>query len=431
MVLNKQSEDKRVGELVKLLEAEGIETLDFSDRIKGEVIAFLEPRFVPGGDDLLKLPKGTKVIGYSAEIKGLDSLGLVYQSICDDAEFTKENNRLTALAMREILGNTDGKRILVIGWGGLFEELREAFGDVHLLTLNPQKEEKATEVFGDKAHFGDVNLSKFDIIINTVPKQVIGKKILDTICISCKRPVIYDLASAPYGFDWTGVKKERFNYKIEPGLPGRFFPQLAALCAYKYIKKEVVMRVSAKPTLVLGITGSSCTYTKLLPVVEELEKTYDIVPVMSDAADQENRFCDIVEFRARLREITGKDYMRTITDTEKLSHYPNIVAGAVIPATGNTIARLANAVHDGAVTLAMKALLRNNKPIVIGISSNDSLCGGAENIGKLLGRKNFFFVPFTQDDPTGKPYSVVCDFSRVKATIDEAVAGRQLQPILT
>ena len=185
-----------------------------------------------------------------------------------------------------------------------------------------------------------------------------------------------------------------------------------------------------KPSVVLGITGSSCTYTKLLPVLEEIGKTYDIIPIMSEAADQENRFCDIVEFRKRLGEITGKDYMKTITDTEKLSHYPNIVAGMVLPATGNTIARLANSVHDGAVTLAMKALLRNNKPIIIGISTNDALCGGAINIGALMGRKNYYFVPFMQDDYKAKPYSIVCDFTRVKETIDLAVKGTQIQPML-
>ncbi|MCL2587030.1 MAG: dipicolinate synthase subunit B [Firmicutes bacterium] len=420
VILNNESSDKRVAELGKLFDEKDL-------NIPGLTIAFWEPRFVPSGDELLRLPKGTKVFGYPKTLNGLTELGLEYHSLLDDAEFVKENNRLTALAMKEILGDVGGKKVLIIGWGALFAELEKVLGDVHLLTLNPDKVNEARQVFGDRAHGEEVRLNRFDIVINTVPKQIIKRKHFG--CLNCKKPKIYELASAPYGFEWAGVPKEKYDYKIEQGLPGRFFPQLAALAAYNSIMKKI--EVQDKPSVVLGITGSSCTYTKLLPVVEELSKTYDIIPVMSEAADQENRFCDIVQFRERLREITGKDYMKTISDTEYLSHYPNIVAGTVVPATGNTIARLANAVHDGAVTLAMKALLRNNKPIIIGISTNDALCGGAENIGKLMGRKNIYFVPFTQDDPHIKPYSIVCHFDRVKQAIDEAIQGKQIQPILT
>jgi len=421
VILNKKSKDKRVEELGKLFKDANLNN--------DKVIAFLEPGHIPSGDELLKFPKGTKVFGYQKQLNGLDSLGLKYYSITDDEDFNRENNRLTALAMQEILGDVENKKIIVIGNGALFAELKKVFPGVHLLTLNPEKIKGASEIFGDRAHFDDVDLTKFDIIINTVPAQIIKRKHFGK-CVTCfARPKIYDLASSPFGFDWTGMQKDLFNYVIEPGLPGRFFPQKAALAAYNTIMKTIQSK-SDKPSIVLGITGSSCTYTKLLPVVQDLAMHYDIIPVLSEAADQENRFCDINEFRKELINITKKDYMKTISDTEKLSHYPNIVAGAVIPATGNTMARLANAVHDGAVTLAMKALLRNNKPVVIGISTNDALCGGAENIGKLLGRKNIFFVPFMQDDPIAKPYSIVCDFSKVKETIDSAIMGQQLQPII-
>ena len=465
VILNTKSADARVGELVKILESQNIPLADFGDKLRAPAIAFLEPRFFPSGDQLVALPQGTRVFGFPKDLGGLGELGLEYISLCDDSEFVADNNRLTARAMREILiqrfKTIENIRILIIGWGQLFKELESELSDaqIHLLTLNPAKIDKARGLYGERAHGAEVNLAEFQIIINTIPQPLIDKKFLNKI--SSNSPAIYDLASPPYGINWDSVVKAKFDYRIEPSLPGRFYPREAAQAILraimrqtqltphintkeetmnkdKNIEKEradelvtVARTEGAKPAVVLGITGSSCTYTKLLPMLRELVKTYDVIPVMSDAADQENRFCDIKKFRKELMAITGQKYLKTIADTEILSHNANIVAGAVIPATGNTIARLANAIHDGAVTLAMKALLRNSRPVIIGISTNDALCGNAENIGKLLGRKNIYFVPFKQDDPTKKPFSIVCDFTKVKDTLDSAIKGKQLQPILS
>jgi dipicolinate synthase subunit B len=151
---------------------------------------------------------------------------------------------------------------------------------------------------------------------------------------------------------------------------------------------------------------------------------------MSDNAVKKNRFCNIEDFIADVEEICGNKVVTTIADAEKLSANKGIVASLILPCTGNTIAKLAGAVNDTCVTMTVKALLRNNKPCVIGVSTNDALSGNACNIGLLLNRRGHFFVPFAQDDPIGKPYSLVCDFGQVVQTLDSAIKRLQIQPII-
>jgi dipicolinate synthase subunit B len=168
----------------------------------------------------------------------------------------------------------------------------------------------------------------------------------------------------------------------------------------------------------------------LLPCVRELQKDFNIIPVLSPNATLQNRFGDIEKFKTDLRECCVSNIITTIAGAETLASNRDIAASVVLPATGNTIAKLANAVTDTCVTMAVKALLRNNKPCIVGISTNDALSGNASNIGVLLNRKNYFFVPFTQDDFVNKPYSMVCNFGAVGETIKLALNGRQIQPIV-
>ena len=122
--------------------------------------------------------------------------------------------------------------------------------------------------------------------------------------------------------------------------------------------------------------------------------------------------------------------MRTLSDVEPIGPKQLLDLLVVMPCTGNTIAKLANGVADSAVTLACKAHLRNEAPIVLAVSSNDALGGNAENLGKLLARKHFYFVPFGQDDPVQKPCSLVADFTKLPETVEAALDGKQLQPML-
>jgi dipicolinate synthase subunit B len=152
--------------------------------------------------------------------------------------------------------------------------------------------------------------------------------------------------------------------------------------------------------------------------------------VLSENANVPNRFTDIDGFKDKIREITGHNIITNIAAAETLSADKRIRCAVIFPATGNTIAKLTHAVTDTCVLMAVKALLRNAKPCVIGISTNDALSGNAKNIGELLNRRNIYFVPFGQDDAQNKPYSCICDFTKVKETIKAALDGRQLQPVL-
>jgi len=452
--INTKSADKRVGELVKLLN--GYDVFDFADKVveaeigDGESIAFLEPRVVPTAELFVNLPKGATVFGYMKSIDEelMKSKFLKYVCLSCDEEFIRENNYLTALAMADILKERfgeDSKKILIIGWGKLTAQLEKVFEsvvqeskhEISVLNFNPHKREQLTQKYGERAYFQNVSLAKFDVIINTVPSPVVGEKLLRTIyfCRTCKnqvpkaKPAIYELASEPYGFDWGGLDMNKFDYKIEPALPGRFYPDKAAKAVHNAIVRHDKL-LSDKPSIVLCITGSSCSYTKLLPILEELAERYDVIPCFSENGARPNRFVNANEFKQRVIDITGNKIIDSITKAELLSSNKRVVASVVFPATGNTIAKLACAITDTPVTMVVKALLRNGKPCVIGMSTNDALSGQAENIGKLLARKNYYFVPFSQDDPVGKPFSMICDFSKVGETIDWALKGVQMQPII-
>ena len=137
------------------------------------------------------------------------------------------------------------------------------------------------------------------------------------------------------------------------------------------------------------------------------------------------------QFRERLETLCGREIVHTIKEAEPFGPKKLLDALVIMPCTGNTLAKLAHGITDSAVTMAAKAHLRNGRPLVLAISTNDGLSGSAENIARLLNRKNVYFVPFGQDDPAKKPCSLQADFSLMYASVEAAMAGAQLQPILT
>ncbi|MDR1130819.1 MAG: dipicolinate synthase subunit B [Oscillospiraceae bacterium] len=186
-----------------------------------------------------------------------------------------------------------------------------------------------------------------------------------------------------------------------------------------------------KIKLGLAICGSYCTFDKIMPIAESLTKTYGLTAVMSEsAAETDTRFGCAETMRKRLEGITGGEIIRSITAAEPIGPKKLFDVLAVAPCTGNTLAKLACGITDSAVTMAGKAHLRNGRPLVIAISTNDALAANAKNIGELLNRKNVYFVPFRQDDPRGKPASIVADLSLLGDTVEAALAGRQLQPLM-
>lgn len=181
-----------------------------------------------------------------------------------------------------------------------------------------------------------------------------------------------------------------------------------------------------------ALTGSFCTFDKSMAALAAVvERFGDVTPIFSaNAAGLDTRFGPAAGWLARAEALTGKTPLTAVRDVEPIGPKRLLDALVICPCTGNTLAKLAGGVADTAVTMAAKSHLRNGRPVVLAVSTNDGLAGAARNIGELLCRRNFYFVPFRQDDPEGKPTSLVADFSLVPDTVAAALAGRQLQPLL-
>lgn len=186
-----------------------------------------------------------------------------------------------------------------------------------------------------------------------------------------------------------------------------------------------------KKKLGVALCGSYCTYEQLFAALPALKEQYELVPIMSDtAAETDTRFGKASEHIRRLGELCGRKVITTIAEAEPLGPREKLDALLIAPCTGNTLAKLANGITDSSVTMAAKAHLRNGRPLVIAFSTNDGLSASAENIGKLLNRRQVYFVPFGQDDAEKKPRSLQADFTRLGDAVAAALEGRQLQPIL-
>ena len=180
------------------------------------------------------------------------------------------------------------------------------------------------------------------------------------------------------------------------------------------------------------MTGSFCTFSKVIKQIKELVKRKaDVIPIMSDHSyNLDTKFGEAKNIRAEIEQITGKKIINTIQEAEPIGPKNMTDIMLIAPCSGNTIAKLANGIVDNAATMAAKSHLRNNNPLVIAISTNDGLSGSAENIGKLLNRNNYYFVPFRQDNPITKPRSLVFDSTYIIKTLEEALGRSQIQPIL-
>lgn len=191
------------------------------------------------------------------------------------------------------------------------------------------------------------------------------------------------------------------------------------------------MKINGK-NIGIALTGSFCTFDKVFPQVELLVKEKaNVYTIFSDKSQTtDTRFGKAADFLKRAKDITGIDPITTIASAEKLG--PNNILDTIIvaPCTGNTLAKMANAITDSPVLMATKGLLRNDKPIILGISTNDALSNNLKNIGQLINSKNIYFVPFGQDNYKAKPNSMAANFDLILPTIEYALEGLQLQPIV-
>ena len=177
--------------------------------------------------------------------------------------------------------------------------------------------------------------------------------------------------------------------------------------------------------------GSFCTVGKSIGIHRSLAaEGNDILPLMSDRVYETDKRLDRAEdIRKTVSEICGKEIIHTIADAETIGQKTELDMLVIAPCTGNTLAKMAAGITYTPVTMAAKAQLRSNRPVVIALATNDALSANLKNIGTLLSRKNIYFVPMFQDDPEKQPSSPVCDFSRLKETMASAFAGRQTQPV--
>lgn len=191
------------------------------------------------------------------------------------------------------------------------------------------------------------------------------------------------------------------------------------------------MTISGK-NVGIAITGSFCTFSKAFTQIERLvEQNANVCTIFSECAQMtDTRFGEARSFLQRAEEITGNKPITTITEAEKLGPNNLLDIIAIAPCTGNTLAKLANAITDSTVLMATKGLLRNDKPIVICLSTNDALSNNLKNIGTLINKKNVFFVPFGQDNFKVKPNSMVADFNLIIPTLEAALEGKQIQPLI-
>ena len=182
----------------------------------------------------------------------------------------------------------------------------------------------------------------------------------------------------------------------------------------------------------IGITGSFCTFETILIEIKRLvDEGADVYPIMSfNASNLDTRFGIASEWKEKIEELTGKEIISTIEEAEPIGPKAYLDILIIAPCTGNTLAKIANAITDTPVTMAWKAHLRNNKPVVVAISTNDGLTANAKNIGALLNMKNVYFVPFGQDDPIKKCNSLIADYEMIVATMEKALEGKQIQPLL-
>ena len=349
-------------------------------------------------------------------------------------EYQIANAQLTAegaVALLRPETGLSGAHILLLGYGRiarlLARELQKA-GALVTAAARSGEQRAWAEAEGIEALPLDAlsgALDRFDVIIGTIPAPVLTEPLLALVR---KDALLLELASAPGGIDAAAAHERGLRYIRAPGLPAKYAPERAAV-----ILRDAVYAAAVEPLprLGLAVTGSHCTFSRALEAFRPLKRDYTLVPILSGAAaGTDTRFFAASAFRAELEAFCGREAVDTIVKAEPLGTAQRLDALLVAPCTGSTLAKLARGVTDTAVTMACKAHLRNGAPLILAISTNDGLSGSAESIAALLQRKNVYFVPFRQDAPHQKPFSLQSDFDLLGETIKAAMEGRQLQPVL-
>lgn len=197
------------------------------------------------------------------------------------------------------------------------------------------------------------------------------------------------------------------------------------------MKGEFNMSVKGK-RIGFGLTGSHCTYDAVFPEIEKLVNAgAEVLPVVTfTVKNTETRFGKGEDWIQRIEDLTGKSVIDSIVKAEPLGPKIPLDCMIIAPLTGNSLSKFANAMTDSPVLMAAKATLRNGKPVVLGISTNDALGLNGVNLMRLMATKNIYFIPYGQDDPTKKPNSMVARMTSLLETVETAMLGKQLQPVI-
>jgi len=398
-------------------------------------------RFAITGTDARFLPLRKLLLADGHEITDPASADMVISPPWDpSARYARREEyqiaiaRLTAegaIALLRPETGLSGAHILLLGYGRiarlLARELQKAGALVTAAARSGEQRAWAEAEGIEALPLGALSgaLDRFDVIIGTIPAPVLTEPLLALVR---KDALLLELASAPGGIDAAAAHERGLRYIRAPGLPAKYAPERAAV-----ILRDAVYAAAAEPLprLGLAVTGSHCTFSRALEAFRPLKRDYTLVPILSGAAaGTDTRFFAASAFRAELEAFCGREAVDTIVKAEPLGTAQRLDALLVAPCTGSTLAKLARGVTDTAVTMACKAHLRNGAPLILAISTNDGLSGSAESIAALLQRKNVYFVPFRQDAPHQKPFSLQSDFDLLGEAIKAAMEGRQLQPVL-
>ena len=344
------------------------------------------------------------------------------------------NAALTAEAAAALLDQErplKDAKVLILGWGRVgaltAEALRSAGAAVAAADRSEDKRAwAAARGFRavDTKALGSV-LRSADAVVNTIPAPLLTGKLIEQ---TKPEVLLLELASAPGGIDEKAAREQGRRYLSAPGLPGKYAPDRAARILRDAVYETMKMPL---PRLGIALTGSHCTFDTALNAVAPFVGKYELVPILSEtAAGTDTRFGPASEFRARLEKLCAMPAADSIAAAEPLGTRAALDALLIAPCTGNTLGKLAHGITDTTVTMAAKAHLRNSRPLILAISTNDGLSGSAESIARLLQRKNVYFVPFRQDAPHAKPFSLQADFDLLEETVAAALRGEQLQPLL-
>lgn len=185
------------------------------------------------------------------------------------------------------------------------------------------------------------------------------------------------------------------------------------------------------PSIGYALCGSFCTLERSVAALQRLAgEGYRLYPIMSEITySADTRFGTAESWRKRIEDICGRPVMHSIVEVEPIGPKGYLDALVVAPCTGNTLGKLAGGIYDTAVTMAIKAQLRNHRPVLLATATNDGLGASARSLGRLMTARNLYFVPMRQDDPVSKPESLVSDFERISEALKAALDGKQLQPL--